>query len=766
MTTKDIFPQPICERIWKEKYRFEKESINGTFYRIAESLAEDHFTIDKYYKALEDFKFIPAGRIIAGAGTKRDVTLFNCFVMGTIPDSMEGIFESLKEAAITMQKGGGIGYDFSTLRPKGAMIKGVGSASSGPLSFMDTWDSMCSTIMSAGSRRGAMMGVMRVDHPDILSFIKAKKDPLKLRKFNLSVTVTDKFMEAVKYDKKIALVHKEPRDKNHNLTEETPRGREYVYERISASEIWNEILQNTYNHAEPGIIFIDRVNKENNLKEFETLYATNPCAEQPLPPYGACLLGSLNIYKFVNNPFSSNKENSPSLNWNKLEDTIKTAVQMLDAVINSSKFPLIEQAKEEYHKRRMGLGITGLADTMFAMGIRYGSDKSAEFTENLLKFIAIKAYEESASLAVKKGKAPVFDKNIDKYVETPFIKKLPVELKEKIKRTGLRNSHILSVAPTGTISLMAGNVSSGIEPIFSASYTRKTLNEDNTYTTETIESASVKDAKFFGIDENSQWWKDYMVTAMDGSLTPEDHIKILSVAQKWIDSSISKTINCPETISFDNFKEVYMKAYKSGCKSCATYRPNKVTGAILTDESSEKVSLPIKSEKASPEASQSLSERPEVLEGMTYKARWKGDPIYITFNHQVLSDGKKIPFEIFIRSKKPEHDPWVTALTRTISAIFRKGGDITFIMKELDEISDYESGQFRKTKYVKSLPALIGKVFEEYLQDINYISTPEEDKQKELPMEMGRVCSQCRAPSLVKKEGCWSCMNCGHSACE
>jgi len=393
------FAAPISQSIWDMKYRFKTpegevidETVEDSWRRVARSLASVEDDAAKweseFYAALENFKFLPAGRILAGAGTERSVTLFNCFVMGTIPDTMGGIFDSLKDAALTMQQGGGIGYDFSTLRPKGASVVGVGADASGPLSFMDVWDSMCRTIMSAGSRRGAMMATMRVDHPDIEDFIFAKRDAARLRMFNLSVLITDPFMEAVKADGPWDLVFK---------------GK--IYHTVQARDLWNTIMRSTYDFAEPGVIFIDRINQKNNLNYCENIAATNPCGEQPLPPYGACLLGSINLARLVDTPFEKGAEISETA----LTDLVAVAVRMMDNVVEASRFPLPEQQAEAISKRRIGLGVTGLADALLMVGLRYGSSEAARQTEKWLKAIAHAAYLASAHLAAEKGAFPLYD---------------------------------------------------------------------------------------------------------------------------------------------------------------------------------------------------------------------------------------------------------------------------------------------------------------------------------------------------------------------
>ena len=478
------FSAPIAEQIWDMKYRLKAadgtpvdRTVEDTWRRIARALAAEEAEPgaweDRFYAALEDFRFLPAGRIVAGAGTDRAVTLFNCFVMGTIPDSMVGIFEMLKEAAVTMQQGGGIGYDFSTIRPKGADVRGVAADASGPLSFMDVWDAMCRTIMSAGSRRGAMMATMRCDHPDIEEFITAKSDPARLRNFNLSVLVTDAFMEAVKADGPWEL-----------------RFGDAVYRTLEARDLWNQIMRATFDYAEPGVIFIDRINSMNNLAYCETISATNPCGEQPLPPYGACLLGSINLSRLVENAF----EEDAALNEAALEDLVGTAVRMMDNVVDASRFPLEAQAREAEAKRRIGLGVTGLADALIMTGRRYGSEEAAQLTSRWLRAVARAAYKASALLAAEKGPFPLFD--ADAYLASGSLANMDKDVRKLIMKHGIRNALLTSIAPTGTISLYAGNVSSGIEPVFAYTYSRKVLQRDGSRTEEEV------------VDYAVQLWRD------------------------------------------------------------------------------------------------------------------------------------------------------------------------------------------------------------------------------------------------------------------
>ena len=754
------FDTPIAEQIWDMKYRFKEAdgtpidgSVEDSWRRIARALAaveaEAATWEAEFYAALEGFKFLPAGRITAGAGTGRQVTLFNCFVMGTIPDTMVGIFDSLKEAALTMQQGGGIGYDFSTIRPRGAEVKGVAADASGPLSFMDVWDAMCRTIMSAGSRRGAMMATMRCDHPDIEAFIEAKKDPARLRMFNLSVLVTDAFMAAVKAGGPWELVFV---------------GK--VYKTVEARDLWNRIMRSTYDYAEPGVIFIDRINAANNLGYVETIAATNPCGEQPLPPYGACLLGSINLPTLVRDAF----EAKASMDMKALDRLIRVAVRAMDNVVDASRFPLPEQAAEAQAKRRIGLGVTGLADALLMVGLRYGSEEAAKVTGLWMHAIARAAYLASVDLAKEKGAFPLFD--AVGYLASGNMMAMDKDVREAIAKHGIRNALLTSVAPTGTISLYAGNVSSGIEPVFAYAYTRKVLQKDGSRTEEEVVDYAVR---LWRETHGDTPLPDYFVNAQ--TLPPLDHVRMQAAAQKWIDSSISKTINCPEDISFEAFKEVYMAAWDQGCKGCTTYRPNDVTGSVLTvSESSDKIPAEAPQTAHAGEVVY-LSEpldRPAALEGQTYKVKWPGSEhaLYITINDIIIA-GHRRPFEVFINSKNMEHFAWTVALTRMISAVFRRGGDISFVVEELKAVFDPRGGAWMEGRYIPSILAAIGGVIERHLVSIGFIEGEGMGLKTDPKAEVivvgerpkGKACPACGSYDLRMVEGCMTCASCGHSKC-
>ena len=795
----------ISHRIWDMKYRLKgpdgapvDRTIDDTWRRVAKALAaverEPAVWEDRFFDAMRDFRFLPAGRILAGAGAARNVTLFNCFVMGEIPDDMSGIFRQLQEAALTMQQGGGIGYDFSTLRPRGAPVRGVGADASGPLSFMDVWDSMCRTIMSAGHRRGAMMATMRCDHPDIEAFIEAKREPGRLRMFNLSVLVTDAFMDAVKRD--------DPWDLVFGGT---------VYRTVQARALWDAIMRSTFAFAEPGVIFIDRINRLNPLNYCEKIASSNPCGEQPLPPYGACLLGSINLARLVRQPF----EPGAALDLGELRALTAVAVRMMDNVTDISNFPLEEQRAEALAKRRIGLGVTGLADALIMCRARYGSADAVRLAGQWLAAIQRAAYLASVDLAAEKGAFPLFD--AEKYLATPAMAEADDAVRAAIREKGLRNALLTSIAPTGTISLLADNVSSGVEPVFTWSYTRNVLMPDGTRREEEVADHAWR--LYRRLKGAEAPLPDWFVDA--GDLSPRDHVVMQAAVQKHVDSSISKTINCPEDIGFDAFKDVYAMAFEMGCKGCTTYRPNDVTGAVLTagkgaadDTGQQELPLapPEKSAAAKPADDLDAGgvvymtrplDRPEALPGRTYKIRWpeSDHAIYITLN-DIVQDGRRRPFEIFINSKNMEHYAWTVGLTRMISAVFRRGGDVSFVVEELKAVFDPRGGQWVGRRYVPSLLAAIGDVIEQHMIDIGFLPDPQEAREgrRELKVVGGtdavaaaggsaggsaqgigsqlvagdgagsaglamRGCPKCGQRALIRQEGCDICTGCTYSKC-
>ncbi|MEP2639573.1 adenosylcobalamin-dependent ribonucleoside-diphosphate reductase [Roseobacter sp.] len=560
------FDQPISEQIWRAKYQYTTNgvprdaSVADTWLRVANSLALPEKTADRrnmsaaFYDAMDGFKVLPAGRILAGSGTERNVTLSNTFVMRAIPDSIEGIMDTAKDAALTMQMGGGIGFDMSTLRPKGTLVRGLDCPAAGPVAAMDIFDTVCGMLVT-GMGRGAMMATMRIDHPDIEDFITAKATPGRLRNFNMSVMISDKFMQALETGADWDLVWDGQ-----------------VVRTVKAHDIWETIMWRTFSAAEPGVLFIDRINQANPLNYLETLSATNSCAEQPLPPNGTCPLTSINLARLVTDPFGPNA----AMDDRQLRRLTGVAVRMLDNAIDVSEFAVEGQRDEAVTKRRIGVGVTGVADALIMLGVRYGTPAAMRLVNRWLQMIQNAAYLASAELAAQRGPFPLYD--AEQHLQSASVQALDPEVQRAIATHGLRNGVLTTIAPTGTTSMYAGNVSSGIEPVFATAYTRKITGPDGTKTQEQVQDYAVwLFREMFGPDAPLT---DAFVTAQD--LRPADHVRMQAAAQRWIDSGISKTVNCPEDIPFSVFEDVYHQAYEAGCKGCTTYRPNAVTGSVLS----------------------------------------------------------------------------------------------------------------------------------------------------------------------------------------
>lgn len=587
---KDPFVADISYHIWDSKYRWRDgetvidNTIQDTWQRVAKALASvepknQNEWQARFYQILDGFKFLPGGRIMAGAGTQHRVTLFNCFVMGIVEDSMDGIFDGLKEGALTMQQGGGVGYDFSTLRPRGTLARTTGGIASGPVSFMRIWNTVCSTLLSTGARRGAMMATMRCDHPDIEEFIDAKQSSNELNHFNLSVQISDDFMTAVRQDDDWALVFPAVEINNDNKPAEIIMKRWtgtsepvscQVVKRVNARELWNKILRATYDYAEPGVLFVDRINALNNLWYCESISATNPCGEIPLPPYGACDLGSINLTQFVNNPFTSNA----SLDMDGIRASVQIAVRLLDNVIDLSGYPLQKQSEIQSQNRRIGLGLTGLANALIMMEKHYAEADARNTAASIMKTICHTAYRASIELAREKGAFPRFDAR--HYLQGRFIQSLPEDIRVGIEKFGIRNSHLVAIAPTGTISLLANNISSGLEPVYDFSFKRRVLELDSSYKEYTVSDYSYH---LWQQRQDNHPLPAQFVTAQQ--LTPQAHLQMQAALQPYVDNSISKTINIPEDLPFESFKDVYDQAYDNGLKGCTTFRPSPLREAIL-----------------------------------------------------------------------------------------------------------------------------------------------------------------------------------------
>ncbi len=586
----DSVDDSISAQIWDLKYRYRldgkviDQTLEDMWRRVAKTVARAEKLQDReywqkeFYQLLDGFRFLPGGRILAGAGTKHKVTLFNCFVMNIAEDSMTGIFDALKEGALTLQQGGGVGYDFSVLRPEGDVAKKTGIIASGPVSFMRIWDATCSVLLSTGARRGAMMGVLRCDHPDIETFITAKENPLMLRHFNISVFVSDAFMDAVRKNAMWDLVFPDIDADSLKPDVIVQRWPGYddpvpcrVHKRVHARELWDRIIKSAYDYAEPGVLFEDTINRMNNLYYREWIGATNPCGEIPLPSYGACNLGAINLTQFVKNPFALDAE----IDWPALENASRVATRFLDNVIDISRYPLPAQKQEALATRRIGLGLTGLADTFVMLGLRYGSAESLQLAERIMKTIAHVTWDTSAELAKEKGAFPVFSSK--EYLAGEFVVNLPQELRDKILLHGMRNSHHNTIAPTGTISILANNVSSGVEPIFSDAYERVVLMQNGERKKFTVTDYALKLWRNMSQAESlPPAWIDSQ------SLSPQDHLQMQRVMQPYIDNAISKTINLPENFPFEKLNAVYTESYELGLKGCTIFRPNPTTGSVLS----------------------------------------------------------------------------------------------------------------------------------------------------------------------------------------
>lgn len=742
--------------VWLGKYRWgEEEHPFDSMRRVVEGIyAKDPNKEAKRdaLEAMQKLLWVPAGRIHAGAGTSNIVTLINCFVSRNIDDSMEGIADALKDTMLTLQQGGGDGMNFSTLRPALARLNRTGAVASGPLPFMDLWDSGCKTIMSAGSRRGAMMAVLDIEHPDIVDFIQAKQEKGRWTNFNVSVLITDAFLDAVKHDEDWYLGFNVPRKDGQHLfvtEKETDDGgieMWYAYSRWSARKLWDLIIENTYEYSEPGIILIDRINRRNNLQYCETITGTNPCGEQPLPPDGCCNLGAVNLARMVTDPFSTYAKFDFSL----LAEIAALGTRFLDNVIDVTLYPLDSQAHEEYAKRRIGLGITGLANCLAQLGIRYGSKEAIDTTEQIMQTLCENVYFASAELAAERGAFPLYDAQ-NWAVNSPVVQNLSETTTRTIEAHGIRNGVLLTIAPTGTTSLYVGNVSSGLEPVFKHRAKREVRQPDETFKPYTVYDygyllfKSIKGAEPHDID--------YMVEHDD--LSVREHLLMQAACQRWVDASVSKTINCPTDISFEEFKNIYTMAVELGCKGCTTYRYSETRGSILSSEEAAKGA----------EADQEkIITRPDVLSGQTYKLKWpnQDDNYYVTINN--VGDD---PFEMFIQSTSSKYADWATALSLMISAIFRKGGDTSFISRELMKVKSADDAGFVEGRFYGSLVALIGDTIGKHHSDGDIQQSKEAhiEIDADTHMAKGKECPQCSQYTVFPIEGCDKCTNCTYSKC-
>ncbi|GAB5095082.1 adenosylcobalamin-dependent ribonucleoside-diphosphate reductase [Caballeronia sp. GAWG1-1] len=714
-----VAPQQFSIDVMLEKYaKGDETRVEDIYLRVARGVA---MAEPKALRAKIEAEFVDnfrrgalgAGRIMSAAGAGIDATLINCFVQpvgdaiqGVDDNGLPGIYVALLQAAETMRRGGGVGYNFSAIRPRGARVHSTGSAASGPCSYMDVFDASCRTVESAGSRRGAQMGILDCTHPDLLEFIAAKHTKGRWNNFNVSVAVTDEFMQAVADDAVWQLVHKaEPSPAQRASADIRKRDDGlWVYREVRARDVWNTIMRSTYDVAEPGVVFMSRMNDDNNLRAVETIRATNPCGEQPLPAYGCCNLGPLNLTRFVRDPFAQARGGVPGFDWDGLMRTTRTQVRFLDDVLDVTLWPLEEQAREAAAKRRIGVGFTGLGDTLVMLGLRYNSNEGREFAMRVARTMRDEAYRASVELARERGAFPLFD--AARYLEEgTFASRLPDDLKSEIRAHGIRNSHLLSIAPTGTVSLaFADNASNGIEPAFSWTYQRTKRMADGSSQTFAVEDHAYRLYREMGGDVKAL--PDYFVSALD--MSAQDHLEMMTAVQPFVDTSISKTVNVPADYPFDAFQDLYFEAWRRGLKGLATYRPNDTLGAVLSVTPQEE-----KTPSDSPDPELDLDplriaidhrprgELPAIIEKVEYLTQAGKKSLYLAVSFievtgRIAGDDVTIerPIEFFIPTgQSDESQQWITATMRSLSLAAR-GGFAARTLQDMRKVS-WDRGQVR-----------------------------------------------------------------------
>lgn len=779
--------QAISQDVLAEKYLAAGEqTAEDLFRRVSQALADQEKPelrsewAEKFFQNMQAGA-IGAGRIMAAAGLDTKATLINCFVQpvadatnGFDENGNPGIYTALSQAAETMRRGGGVGYDFSNLRPKGARVKGTNSYASGPCSFIDVFDASCTTVESAGARRGAQMGVMRIDHPDVLDFITAKRQKGRWNNFNVSVGVTSDFMQAVEGDGPWELVHiATPSDIQIEGGAYQREDGLWVYRTTTARALWDAIMQSAYDFAEPGILFIDNINSDNNLYYAETIAATNPCGEQPLPPYGCCDLGPIILTKFVRNPFTADAH----FDVKAFRAAVSIQVRMLDNVLDATVWPLPEQHKESQQKRRIGVGFTGLGDALIMLGLKYSGAEGVAQGETIAREMRDAAYLASVELAKEKGAFPLFD--ADKYLQSGFTQRLPEAIRAEIKKHGIRNSHLLSIAPTGTVSLaFADNASNGIEPPFSWTYNRKKRTADGGNAFYTVEDHAYR--LFKSMHGEDAPLPDYFVSALE--MSAAEHVAMMRTVQPYIDTAISKTVNIPADYPFEDFKNLYMESWKAGLKGCATYRPNDTLGAVLSVEPPKPAEAPKPATSNSSSIAAVVERRPEgplnaVVDKIEYFTHDGARRLYLVVSFMNI-DGVERPIEFFMPvGQTGESQQWITATMRSLSLAARGG----FLDKALDDLRKvaWDRGPIRYGWMEKddgsrmplwhdSEVALLAYAIQAIIANRGDAQPAPATSAAPAPAPVdnqtmnGKKCPDCGAHAVIKKDGCSFCTACGY----
>ncbi len=798
-------PQPISLDVLREKYLKPGESgLEALYQRVARALAsveapELRARYEKLFLANLHAGAIGAGRIMSAAGTDIQATLINCFVQpvgdciqGVDEDGYPGIYEALREAAETMRRGGGVGYDFSRIRPRGAEVRATASLASGPCSYMNVFDQSCSTVESAGARRGAQMGVLRIDHPDVREFITAKRTPGRWNNFNVSVAVTDAFMQAVEQDQPWELVHR-ARPSAALIAQGAYQRADglWAYTRLPARTLWDSIMQSAYDFAEPGILFLDQIQRDNNLRYCETIEATNPCGEQPLPPYGCCDLGPIILPRFVRHAFGF--DGVPAFDFAAFEKAVALQVRALDNVLDLTWWPLPQQRAEAMAKRRIGVGFTGLGNTLSMLCLRYDAPEGREMAQRIATHMRDAAYAASVELAREKGAFPKFD--VTGYLaEGTFASRLPAELQQAIRTHGIRNSHLLSIAPTGTVSLaFADNASNGIEPAFSWTYTRKKREADGSTSEYEVQDHAWRLYRALGGDV--QALPDYFVSALE--MSTAGHIAMMQAVQPLVDTAISKTVNIPADYPFDDFKGLYLQAWRAGLKGLATYRPNAILGSVLEAPESAAQSAQAATEKeATPAADPMRSvieSRPKgalsaVAEKLEYWTQEGHKTLYlvVSFLPVPTHEGKGTvdrAIEFFMPvGQSGESQQWITSSMRLLSLAAR-GGFLERALRDMRKVA-WDRGPVRLGSYEKADGTRVPMWHDSEVAAIAYAiqnilarraaanaagtsAAPDALQNADPPAGMppvmlGKKCSECGAHAVIRKDGCDYCTQCGH----